>query len=257
MNGFMGNFHKIKLIRQNNRGRAAVRNRGAQEAAGQLLIFYDDDMQPESDSVKQHLAFHAVHQMSILGGDQIDLSSHTKTDIQNYKAHNYRKWTRHFKDGLNLITNDNTFLTAANMSISKALFNQMKGFDERLTDIEDLEFAKRALKQNVPIYFDKSNKAIHHDFITCRSYIDRVRQYTLAQQHLHHLFPDQFPTRLVVMKHKKYFYRLFAFPFWPYLIDNTNWLRILPSGIRYKIYEWVIYSLSVAFADTPLRNKIR
>ena len=136
------------------------------------------------------------------------------------------------------------------MSIHKKTFDNLKGFDERLTDIEDLEFAKRAVEKNVPIYFDKANKAIHHDLKTCKSYINRVRQYTHAQQHLHTLFPDKFPDRKLTSLSKKIFYSIFSFPIFPQLID-FGVLRILPTAIRYKIYDWVIYSQGVVF---PKRN---
>lgn len=254
---YISKFGRLKLIEQSNTGRAAVRNRGAKEAEGELLIFYDDDMSPSLDSVQKHWNFHEKTKQAILCGYPVEGIDESKSDIQNYKASQTLKWTARYKDGLNRIVPESPFLTAANFSIRKELFEQLHGFDERLTDIEDLEFAKRALQQNLPIYFDKTNTAVHLDFITCLSYILRVRQYTKAQQHLHSLFPEEFPDRNLKVKYKKVMYRLFAFPCWPNLIDRSKAILILPRRVRYKLYDWVIYSLGVVYGEVPLQKKTK
>jgi glycosyltransferase involved in cell wall biosynthesis len=50
-------LNRFKVIEQTNKGRASIRNFGAGKADGDLLIFYDDDMRPASDSVAKHLDF--------------------------------------------------------------------------------------------------------------------------------------------------------------------------------------------------------
>jgi len=57
----------MKVVVQENRGRAAVRNRGALESSGVLLIFFDDDMQPHPDSVQKHVLFHEKYERIISG----------------------------------------------------------------------------------------------------------------------------------------------------------------------------------------------
>ncbi|HEX9968175.1 MAG TPA: glycosyltransferase family 2 protein [Solirubrobacterales bacterium] len=47
---------RLKLVRQPNRGRSAARNAGVQEAAGDLLIFCDDDCIASPRFVAEHLA---------------------------------------------------------------------------------------------------------------------------------------------------------------------------------------------------------
>lgn len=248
---YKSRFQHLTVVYQENKGRAAVRNRGAQEAESELLIFFDDDMEPFPDSVERHLAFQQTHKNSILCGYTVEDPSPSKTDIQNYKAALSLKWMSGFSENLNLISPDQVFLSAASLSMSKETFQFLQGFDERLTDIEDLEFAKRAAEKKLPLYFDKANRAIHHDSITCRSYIDRVRQYTRAQQQLHYLYPQKFPDRTLKSYPKKIFYSLFSLSLFPRMIDNTRVLTIIPTPLRYKIYDAVIYSLGVVF---PKKN---
>jgi GT2 family glycosyltransferase len=189
---------------------------------------------------------------SIVCGYPLENPSSDKTDIQNYKAAQSVKWTSAFSENLNLISADKLFLSAASMSIHKKTFDSLNGFDERLTDIEDLEFAKRAIEKKVLIYFDKGNKAIHRDLITCKSYINRVRQYTNAQQYLHRLYPEKFPNRKSISSSKRIFYSAFSLSIFPRLIDSNRLLKILPTALRYKIYDWVIYSQGVVFAEKKL-----
>src|SRR5688572_7831011 len=42
------------IIVQPNLGRAFVKNNGARQAGGDILIFYDDDMRPDDRSVERH-----------------------------------------------------------------------------------------------------------------------------------------------------------------------------------------------------------
>ena len=47
--GDIARRHKIKYIRQENRGPAAARNRGAEEAGGEIILFTDSDCLPDKD----------------------------------------------------------------------------------------------------------------------------------------------------------------------------------------------------------------
>lgn len=249
---FENKFHNFRVIYQQNKGRAAVRNRGAAEAVGELLIFYDDDMIPEPDSVGRHIEFHSQKLVSsILCGNPVEASGSQNSDIQNYRLSLTEKWTAHFAEGINVINMGNLFLTASNFSLPRSLFMKLGGFDERLNDAEDKEFGYRALLAGVPLFFDKSNRAIHNEKITCKSYIERMRQYTIGQQRLVGILPDSLRSIYRISILKKTFYWLFSFTAWVALIDNYRALYFLPKPVRFKIYDWVTFSQGVVF----LRSK--
>ena len=48
----------IRYLLQENKGPAAARNVGIREAAGELILFTDDDIIPQRDLVAQHLEWH-------------------------------------------------------------------------------------------------------------------------------------------------------------------------------------------------------
>jgi glycosyltransferase involved in cell wall biosynthesis len=50
--------YRLEILRQENEGRAAARNRGARRARGELLLFCDADRIPDPTWISAHAAFH-------------------------------------------------------------------------------------------------------------------------------------------------------------------------------------------------------
>ena len=249
---FRHDFEQFKAIIQPNCGRSMARNRGAAEAQGKLLIFYDDDMEPEADSVEKHLEFHRTR-TGLLSGNSIEKPSPTKTDIQNYKAHLTKQWMKRFQKGVSQLSESDLFFTSANCSIRKNDFVALGGFDTRLPDAEDFELALRALRGGYFVYFDSKNRATHHDKITCRSYVNRIRQYKTAHYRLKEMYPDLNKKKDTASGYpvRKLVYWLFANPALVRAIDR-EWLKWMPRPLRYKIYELVIHALGVEYRQVNL-----
>lgn len=244
-----------RLIEQENSGRSVVRNRGAKEANGDLLIFFDDDMLPEAGCIQAHVEHHTIHKQSILTGAQIDLEGDDRTDLQNFKAVLTQRWSKSLieKNGQRL-AGDELFITAANFSIHRQTFLELDGFDEQLTDAEDFDMAVRAGKHGIPLYYQHKAFAWHNDSITARSYIKRLRQYRKAHQKLRSLKPGLYKdeSKFVVPELKgarKILFGFFANSYWMKQLENGGWVTVLPTKIRYKIYDWVITSNGVFFPD--------
>jgi glycosyltransferase involved in cell wall biosynthesis len=246
---YVNQLPSLKIIQQENKGRAGARNAGVREAKSDILIFYDDDMEPDFRSIEKHLRFHEVHE-GLVTGNQIEGQS--KNDIQNYKAFLTTKWLAKYGDGLNQLSVDNLFFAAANCSMRKEHFDKLGGFDERLKDAEDFDFAYRGMEANILIYFDKTNIAIHHDFITCRGYIERQREYKKANEFLFKLHPG----RAINKKRsplKRLVYRIFAISILPDVIDKFKFFKIIPRKIRYALYGIIIHSLAMEYPKVNIK----
>lgn len=243
---------ELKVITQANGGRAKVRNRGAREASGDLLIFFDDDMLPEAECIAIHKQHHHLHQNSILTGAQIDVCTAEIKDIRKYKSFLTRKWAEPIKAfAQKPIPEKDTFITAANFSVSKVVFESMNGFDERLTDAEDYDLAVRAVEKGVSLYYNHEAFAWHDDQITCLTYIRRQRQYAIAQTRLEELHEGRINkySSNIPKGAKKLFFNMFCHKLWIDSIDSNIWKYLLPKNMRYKLYDWVITANASYFPE--------
>ncbi|MGD1840727.1 MAG: glycosyltransferase family 2 protein [Thermonemataceae bacterium] len=252
----------LKVIVQDNGGRAKARNAGAKAATGSLLLFFDDDMRLEKGVLEAHINHHVTIQKCILvGGTPLDMNIVRLNDLLQYKSLLEKKWVKLLQENVagKPLSKDQIFLTAAHFSISKEVFWEINGFDEQLTDAEDYDLGVRAFKIGIPIYVNSTIIAWHDDFITCRSYIKRLRQYRKAHLKLKALKPTLYRDEFTHYDYnkaegiKQLVYRFFAHPFWVNTIDHFNWLLVFPKSIRYKLYDVITTALSVHFPKVKLK----
>lgn len=248
----------LKVIYQANKGRAGARNTGVKNASADWLVFVDDDMRLEADALQKHWNFQQITKNAILVGNAIEDWNTLQNDLQKYKAILSRMWVNSIIAKQPMPT-DKLFLSSANCSMSKLLFEQLGGFDEKLIDAEDYDLGKRAIKQGISIYFDPEIIGWHDDFITCQSYIRRQQQYQKAHQRLKEFYPERYAYNPYVYKPargiKRLIYRFFAGWFWVKIVDKYNFLMILPQKIRYKIYDIIITANAVYFPLNFQENK--
>lgn len=242
---------ELRIIVQENKGRAAARNAGAQDANGELLLFFDDDMLLTPGLVKAHVAHHTEFPDTVLVGNQLENPNNSSSDFQHYKAGLSRKWMSNLAARKGLI--DLPFITAAHFSIRKSLFIQIGMFDERLRDAEDFDFAVRAKSDKTPIYFDPLLVAWHLEFYTCKSFILRQRQYLQASQNLFELKKSDayLPSVGSISTWKKVIYAIFASKKFVDLID-LNKMGFIPRIVRFRFYDLVTTSLGSIYTKVPL-----
>lgn len=243
-------FQRLVILEQANGGRAKVRNYGARQAQGDLLLFLDDDMVVPNNWVEQHWLHHVQHHNTLVTGKLLSPEYDKTNDFQQYKAWLNIQWNRDIDTQHSQSDKpDIPYITANNFSVPKSLFFELNGFDERLTDAEDYDLAMRAHQHNKAIYFSTNCYAWHHDNPSCGQYIYRLKEYQQAQKQLLQLKPElyaknhryavQFPSGI-----KKMIYLFFANQLWVKAIDR-QWLTIIPSSFRYRLYNIIITSKGV------------
>ncbi|RYY21786.1 MAG: glycosyltransferase family 2 protein, partial [Chitinophagaceae bacterium] len=165
----------LKIINQENTGRARVRNNGALHATGDLLVFMDDDMVARNNWLQAHVEHHEANPLTILTGSALVPETAADADYQKFKIFLSYKWTARLKQyDRQPLPKDALFLSAANFSIPKLLFTNLNGFDASLNDVEDYDLALRALAQSTLVYYSAAADAWHKETATCAQAIKRT-----------------------------------------------------------------------------------
>ena len=161
----------VVLVRVASLERSAARNRGAQVARGELLIFIDDDISVGPDFVAAHVRAQGEWP-GVLAVGQIRLPGEAMTTpFGRFRE----KLEQHQVPRARGLTPSRNFCTAANMSISRDVFFELGGFDGSITSGEDQDFALRHTTRGGGIAFLPEADAVHRDdALDIRSYCRRA-----------------------------------------------------------------------------------
>ena len=148
-------FSNVKYIYQKNSGPASARNRGAQEADGDLLFFTDSDCIPHQDWILKMLPHFAEPKVGVVAG--------------SYGISNQNSWLarcihteiiyRHHQ----LLPRYPKVFGSYNFGIKRKIFELVGGFntDYRFASGEDNDLSYKILKAGYQIYFEKESVVDH------------------------------------------------------------------------------------------------
>lgn len=153
----------LRPVIQQNAGPAAARNRGVQEAKGDLIVFLDDDVVPAPKFIEAHVFAHNVHPKEeiVIIGPMLTPADFSLSPwvqwmqdrlFEQYQSMAMGEWeatARQFYTG--------------NASLSRSLFLKHNGFDESLLRAEDVELAFRLANNGVKFRFCQEAAGYHYE----------------------------------------------------------------------------------------------
>lgn len=240
-----------KLIEQENFGASRALNNGVAKCPDGLIIILDDDIEFTTRTIEQHVQFQINHGPCIVSGETNSDAARAKSDVERYKIYMEQIWMEKRPETLGCVRVgwDNFIVTTANTSFSKSLFLQIGGFNEKLRDGYDVDFAIRALLMNLPVWFDRSIKSIHNDQITLRYYAKRQSAYDDSKRRiladrpeLKNVFKIPVPVKPYLIK--KVIYTLMRKNGFVNFVENSGFMKLFPRPLRYRIYGSTIAALS-------------
>lgn len=149
-------FDKVKVIDQENMGRASARNRGISESSGEVIAFTDADCVPRSDWLENLVGcMLQTDSCGIVGGAMtIPKSANLWQRLDN------QCWAH--STGPDSPAGPTLFGSTANMCLFRSVYESVGGFDERLLGSEDSDLAFRVHSAGYVNYFEPA-AVVEHD----------------------------------------------------------------------------------------------
>lgn len=155
-----------RIIRQDNAGPAAARNRAAAEARGLWLAFTDDDCRP-------HPAWLRTLQLAAAGRDDVIVGGHTENALPRCAPSSASQLLiDYLHDYFNSQDAGPTFFPSNNFCISKRAYQSLGGFDERfpLAAAEDRDFCDRALGAGLVLVYERAAVIDHYHKMSVKGF---------------------------------------------------------------------------------------
>ncbi len=148
----------IKLLRQENAGPAAARNKGAEVAQGEFLAFTDDDCQPTPDWLSQFAAGFANAPSAMIGGKTINALDNNVFSTASQKLIDY------LYEYYNPAKGKDAFFASNNIAMPAKGFKALNGFDVSfpLAAAEDRDFCDRWNLKYPMVYIPEAQVNHYH-----------------------------------------------------------------------------------------------
>ncbi len=161
-------FPQVRYFaRPANRGEPIVRNIGFRAAQGDIIATTDDDCVPPRDWLRQHLRYYDDPRVGIVGGLQVAVAPNFYDHFES------AQYDMHL-DALQRLDRVDGFdhLITGNLSVRRAVFDRVGGFDERFRrDGADADFTRRVGRAGYAIIRDPNLSVGHLKVYGLRSYL--------------------------------------------------------------------------------------
>ncbi|HWQ13412.1 MAG TPA: glycosyltransferase [Roseiflexaceae bacterium] len=168
----------------------AARNLGARMAAGETLLFLDADCIAAPDLVERHAARHAAGHTVVGGGVVVEPAGYW-TDCDNLLI--FAPFLDSAPSG------PRPFLPSLNLSLRRALFDALGGFDERFAGAagEDTELCLRLRAAGHQLFFAPEARVTHRPQRTSAGAVfSHLRAYGRAHYRVQRQHPRLMPSPL-------------------------------------------------------------
>jgi glycosyltransferase involved in cell wall biosynthesis len=154
--------YRLCSVWQPNQGRAAARNAGIRIATGDILVFFDDDMEPGPECLEFHRRAHSIgSRLGVLGAVPV----YCEDDDPPVTAYIAAKFNRHL-DNLARLDHQLTLrdFYSGHFSIRREVLLEVGLFDEAFREYgnEDLELSLRLTSSGVALMYYSEALAYQH-----------------------------------------------------------------------------------------------
>jgi glycosyltransferase involved in cell wall biosynthesis len=162
----------VQVLSQDHRGPGAARNRGAQAAQYELLLFLDSDIVADSRLLETHHKLQAGAQNRIVAGARRTWPQACGSlfmQVMKCQALDQDQFTGRIPSIFEVFT--------ANLSIRRDAFWRLHGFDQALWAYEDVDLACRAEKTGMQIVASSEALGFHNHPLSLDQACQQQRSY--------------------------------------------------------------------------------
>jgi glycosyltransferase involved in cell wall biosynthesis/peptidoglycan/xylan/chitin deacetylase (PgdA/CDA1 family) len=183
----------LRVVEQENKGAGAARNAGAALAVGEILLFLDDDMEPDPRLLAEHDRSFREGADVVLG----DLPLHPDSP-RNLISWGVGLWARTRSERLAATGGeiDMADLLTGQLAVERSAFEGLGGFDGELTREglfggEDTDFCHRVDQAGMRMVYNPEAITYQYYDVDPELYLQRVREAARSGQELVIKYPDQ------------------------------------------------------------------
>ena len=169
----------LTLLRQENKGPAAARNRGAAKAKGDILAFTDDDCLPAAAWLQALATRCAGMPGCAVGGSTLNALPHNPFSTASQLLCTY------IVSYYNAVPESARFFPSNNLAFPAGGFRAVGGFDEAFGAAEDRELCDRWLYHGHRIVWAKEAVVYHAHNLTLRTFLRQHFHYGQGAFHFH------------------------------------------------------------------------
>jgi len=199
---------EVNLLRQENSGPAAARNRGAAAAKGEFLAFTDDDCRPAPGWLKTLAARFRESPEWAVGG---------KT-VNSLKGNSYSETSQLLIDYLYSYYNRNpgdvVFIASNNLALPADRYSAIGGFDTSFPNAaaEDRDFCERWRFEGNRIQYAPEVLVNHHHVLTFTAFWKQHYNYGKGAWQYHRRRSERNRSELK-LEPVSFYFKLFGYPF--------------------------------------------
>lgn len=183
----------VPLVQERNAGPAAARNRGVERATAPLVLFLDDDVVADRSTAETHVRLHALSDgtTGVLGRVDWHPALRVTPFMRWLDASGlqfaYDTWLRP-----GVVDPPYAAFYTANLSVPRALLQQVGGFDERFpyAAYEDMELAWRLSAVGFQMHYHPEVRVYHARSIDLPTFRSRMRKVGESAERLRAMHPD-------------------------------------------------------------------
>jgi GT2 family glycosyltransferase len=225
------NSRRIKYIQMDHANTSEAKNLGWQNASGEVILFFDDDLEITPETIPAHLKEYASPEVAgvagrvIVDGETVPANTLVETGTTNFLGLKflYQFWStkKQFVD----------FPYGCNMSFRRSTLEKSGGFDPKFPKIfEEVDLGRRINNRIGKIVFSPQALAYHHKAIS-----GGIRPEEQINK-----------DRLIYLSYGRYLRKNIPFPFsvLSLLIRSRTAIKAGRDALKYLYQGYLVHSIN-------------